>query len=80
VISDENFAYLQGSETTYGGFNEKLNFRWYPIPEREHKRRGYDNSLAARFVLFKSSIKSSYDTIYFIYKYFFNTNENAISI
>ena len=50
VISDDNFAYLTGSETTYGGFNEKLNFRWYPIPDREHKRRGYDKSLSARFV------------------------------
>lgn len=50
MISDDNFGYLTGSETTYGGFNEKLNFRWYPIPDREHKRRGYDKSLAARFV------------------------------
>ena len=50
VISDENFAYLTGSETTYGGFNEKLNFRWYPAPERENRRRGGDKSLAMRFV------------------------------
>lgn len=48
VISDENFAYLQGAETTFGGFNEKMNFRWFEIPEREHIRRGWDKSLAAR--------------------------------
>ena len=29
---------------TYGGFNWKLNFRWYPVPPREDKRRGYDKS------------------------------------
>lgn len=50
VISDDNFSYLTGSETTYGGFNEKLNFRWYPVAERELKRRGGDRSLALRFV------------------------------
>jgi len=48
VISDENFVYLQGAETTFGGFSETMNFKWWEIPEREHKRRGYDKSLAAR--------------------------------
>lgn len=48
VISDDDFRYLQGAETTYGGFNEKMNFRWNEIPEREHIRRGWDKSLAAR--------------------------------
>jgi polypeptide N-acetylgalactosaminyltransferase len=50
VISDEDFRYLQGSETTYGGFSEKMIFRWIPMPEREHRRRGGDKSKAARFV------------------------------
>jgi len=44
VISDENFEYLTGSERTYGGFNWKLNFRWYPIPESEYSRRNYDQT------------------------------------
>jgi len=48
VISDEDFSYLQGAETTWGGFNEKMNFRWNEIPERELIRRGYDKSLSAR--------------------------------
>ena len=48
VISDENFAYLSGSEGTYGGFSHKMIFRWIPIPEREHRRRGGDKSLPAR--------------------------------
>jgi hypothetical protein len=50
VISDVDFAYLQGAETTYGGFNEKMNFRWNEIPEREHIRRSWDKSLPARLV------------------------------
>ena len=44
VISDESFEYLTGSEKTYGGFNWKLNFRWYPIPESEYSRRNYDQT------------------------------------
>ena len=63
VISDENFAYLTGSEESFGGFNEKLNFRWYPIPMREKKRRGYDKSVAARFV----------------YSTYYSTNQNSIN-
>ncbi|CAG2170736.1 unnamed protein product, partial [Oppiella nova] len=29
VISDENFEYIPASDMTWGGFNWKLNFRWY---------------------------------------------------
>ena len=29
VISDDTFEYMAGSDMTYGGFNWKLNFRWY---------------------------------------------------
>jgi hypothetical protein len=50
VISDDTFAYLSGSESTSGGFNEKLNFRWYPVPQHEVDRRGGDKSLPLRFV------------------------------
>jgi len=48
VISDENFEYLAGSDMTYGGFNWKLNFRWYPVPQREMDRRNGDRSLPIR--------------------------------
>ncbi|KAH8287928.1 hypothetical protein KR018_007301 [Drosophila ironensis] len=29
VISDETFEYITASDSTWGGFNWKLNFRWY---------------------------------------------------
>lgn len=29
VISDNNFEYVTASDMTWGGFNWKLNFRWY---------------------------------------------------
>lgn len=29
VISDENFEYITASDSTWGGFNWRLNFRWY---------------------------------------------------
>lgn len=28
VISDETFEYITASDSTWGGFNWKLNFRW----------------------------------------------------
>ncbi|CAF0762122.1 unnamed protein product [Didymodactylos carnosus] len=45
VINDDDFAYLTGSDMTWGGFNWKLNFRWYPVPQREEIRRNHDRSL-----------------------------------
>uniref|UniRef100_A0A914KW09 Polypeptide N-acetylgalactosaminyltransferase n=1 Tax=Meloidogyne incognita TaxID=6306 RepID=A0A914KW09_MELIC len=45
VISDDTFEYVTASDTTWGGFNWHLNFRWYPVPEREMKRRNWDRSL-----------------------------------
>uniref|UniRef100_UPI00358F83CA polypeptide N-acetylgalactosaminyltransferase 1 isoform X2 n=1 Tax=Myxine glutinosa TaxID=7769 RepID=UPI00358F83CA len=48
VISDETFEYLAGSDMTYGGFNWKLNFRWYPVPQREMDRRKGDRTLPVR--------------------------------
>jgi len=57
VISDDNFAYLQGAETTWGGFNEKMSFRWNEIPDRELIRRGYDKSLPARLVNLEMSFR-----------------------
>ncbi|XP_062600306.1 polypeptide N-acetylgalactosaminyltransferase 1-like isoform X1 [Saccostrea cucullata] len=44
VISDDTFEYITGSDMTWGGFNWKLNFRWYPVPQRELDRRGGDRS------------------------------------
>ncbi|CAF0916864.1 unnamed protein product [Rotaria sordida] len=45
VINDDDFAYLTGSDMTWGGFNWRLNFRWYAVPNREEIRRDYDHSL-----------------------------------
>ncbi|CAJ0598701.1 unnamed protein product [Cylicocyclus nassatus] len=39
VISDDTFEYVTASETTWGGFNWHLNFRWYPVAKREISRR-----------------------------------------
>lgn len=44
VISDESFEYITASDMTWGGFNWKLNFRWYRVPQREMDRRGGDRS------------------------------------
>ncbi|XP_033099056.1 polypeptide N-acetylgalactosaminyltransferase 1-like, partial [Anneissia japonica] len=48
VISDDNFGYHAGSDLTYGGFNWKLNFRWYGVPQRENERRKGDRTLPLR--------------------------------
>lgn len=50
VISDETFEYMAGSDMTYGGFNWKLNFRWYPVPQREMDRRKGDRTLPVRYI------------------------------
>ena len=44
VISDETFEYITASDMTWGGFNWKLNFRWYRVPQREMDRRNGDRS------------------------------------
>ena len=51
VISDDTFEYITGSDMTWGGFNWKLNFRWYSVPQRELERRGGDRSLPLRSLL-----------------------------
>lgn len=48
VISDDTFEYITGSDMTWGGFNWKLNFRWYPVPQRELTRRGGDRTMPVR--------------------------------
>ncbi|XP_052258549.1 polypeptide N-acetylgalactosaminyltransferase 13-like isoform X1 [Dreissena polymorpha] len=48
VISDDTFEYITGSDMTWGGFNWKLNFRWYPVPQRELDRRAGDRSQPVR--------------------------------
>ncbi|XP_006825192.1 polypeptide N-acetylgalactosaminyltransferase 13-like [Saccoglossus kowalevskii] len=45
VISDETFEFHAGSDMTYGGFNWKLNFRWYSVPKREMDRRKGDRTI-----------------------------------
>ncbi|TMS32490.1 hypothetical protein L596_000320 [Steinernema carpocapsae] len=44
VISDDTFEYVTASDTTWGGFNWNMNFRWYQVPKREMERRNYDRS------------------------------------
>lgn len=48
VISDETFEYVTASDMTWGGFNWKLNFRWYRVPQREMDRRNGDRSQPLR--------------------------------
>uniref|UniRef100_A0A914BW39 Polypeptide N-acetylgalactosaminyltransferase n=1 Tax=Acrobeloides nanus TaxID=290746 RepID=A0A914BW39_9BILA len=48
VISDDTFEYITASDTTWGGFNWHLNFRWYPVPNREMERRSWDRSSPIR--------------------------------
>ncbi|XP_046405770.1 polypeptide N-acetylgalactosaminyltransferase 5 isoform X2 [Ischnura elegans] len=48
VISDDTFEYIAASDMTWGGFNWKLNFRWYRVPQREMDRRGGDRTAPLR--------------------------------
>ncbi|XP_044253613.1 polypeptide N-acetylgalactosaminyltransferase 5 isoform X1 [Tribolium madens] len=48
VISDETFEYITASDMTWGGFNWKLNFRWYRVPQREMERRNNDRTAPLR--------------------------------
>ncbi|XP_014289859.1 polypeptide N-acetylgalactosaminyltransferase 5 isoform X1 [Halyomorpha halys] len=48
VISDDTFEYVTASDMTWGGFNWKLNFRWYRVPQREMQRRGGDRTAPLR--------------------------------
>ncbi|GFT40647.1 polypeptide N-acetylgalactosaminyltransferase 1 [Trichonephila clavipes] len=45
VISDASFEYVPASDMTWGGFNWKMNFRWYRVPQREVDRRHGDRTL-----------------------------------
>ncbi|GFR01980.1 polypeptide N-acetylgalactosaminyltransferase 5, partial [Trichonephila clavata] len=48
VISDATFEYVPASDMTWGGFNWKMNFRWYRVPQREVDRRHGDRTLPVR--------------------------------
>ncbi|XP_021004562.1 polypeptide N-acetylgalactosaminyltransferase 13 [Parasteatoda tepidariorum] len=48
VISDTSFEYVPASDMTWGGFNWKMNFRWYRVPQREVDRRNGDRTLPVR--------------------------------
>ena len=48
VISDDTFEYITASDMTWGGFNWKLNFRWYTAPNRELVRRNHDRTQPLR--------------------------------
>ncbi|KYN07551.1 PREDICTED: polypeptide N-acetylgalactosaminyltransferase 5 [Cyphomyrmex costatus] len=48
VISDDTFEYISASDMTWGGFNWKLNFRWYRVAQREMDRRNSDRTAPLR--------------------------------
>ncbi|XP_066597733.1 polypeptide N-acetylgalactosaminyltransferase 5 isoform X1 [Prorops nasuta] len=48
VISDDSFEYIPASDLTWGGFNWKLNFRWYRVAQREMDRRNGDRTAPLR--------------------------------
>lgn len=48
VISDDTFEYITASDMTWGGFNWKLNFRWYRVAQREMDRRKGDRTAPLR--------------------------------
>lgn len=48
VISDDTFEYIPASDMTWGGFNWKLNFRWYRVAQREMDRRNSDRTAPLR--------------------------------
>ncbi|KAL0275331.1 UNVERIFIED_CONTAM: hypothetical protein PYX00_003213 [Menopon gallinae] len=48
VISDDTFEYITASDMTWGGFNWRLNFRWYRVPQREVERRKGDKTAPIR--------------------------------
>ncbi|XP_044595418.1 polypeptide N-acetylgalactosaminyltransferase 5 isoform X2 [Cotesia glomerata] len=48
VISDDTFEYITASDMTWGGFNWKLNFRWYRVTQREMDRRNGDRTAPLR--------------------------------
>lgn len=58
VISDETFEYVTASDQTWGGFNWKLNFRWYRVPSREMARRNNDRTAPLRTPTMVSWIES----------------------
>lgn len=70
VISDETFEYVTASDQTWGGFNWKLNFRWYRVPTREMQRRNNDRTEPLRtptmVKIKESSLFSTDQTIIFV--------------
>jgi hypothetical protein len=42
---EKRYFYRKISLFIKGGFNWRLNFRWYPVPQREEVRRNRDHSL-----------------------------------
>ncbi|XP_054724521.1 polypeptide N-acetylgalactosaminyltransferase 13-like isoform X2 [Uloborus diversus] len=43
VIHDETFAYTRSFELHWGAFNWELHFRWFPVGERELRKRVNDS-------------------------------------
>lgn len=44
IIHDDTFAYVRSFELHWGAFNWELHFRWYPVGERELRKRKNDSS------------------------------------
>ena len=42
IIDDRTFEYYAASDQIWGGFNWKLQYKWFEIPEREKVRRAGD--------------------------------------
>ena len=54
---------LSASDMTWGGFNWKLNFRWYRVPQRELDRRNGD-----RYRVFNKELDWSNWDSYWVYR------------
>ena len=54
VISDDTFEYVTASDMTWGGFNWKLNFRWYVFLDIDTYDQFYFNS----YIILKEKILS----------------------
>ena len=45
IIDDKTFEYHEVSDTLWGGFNWRLQYKWLEVPERERSRRGWNQTM-----------------------------------
>lgn len=48
IINDETFAYVRSFEMHWGAFNWEMHFRWFPVGQRELKRRKGNSTMPFR--------------------------------